>query len=723
MKFFRVWVILTLVAFFVISCSNSSNSSNITPSSMNVTQAAQVFPDEMYGQVEGFLYTDGKAIVVSSSAIPRARHSPLPTTTVSLPGSSAVANAALGEQPGIFEQATVSAQSDATGRFLLPRALAGEAELEIKSDLLGNRTPVTIFGQTTTRVGETPFSRDQAIALVKSEMAQADPSLVPDPLDVFVIAPLSPLPAGAQISSGVFGEGEPLSFTTPQWFVYVDGQTSVAFSHKVLYYFVDCNTGSLTVSEQSSWPNINGLHYYRDPDSNASSIAFVQGPDFAHLALEPRQASPSKVRAQSPSPAPPRTPRTFVLVVSGSGTSDELANFELFKNLPGTHGIPPLAQDGLREYISTDTNSVDPVIDVQRLLDELLAQAGPSDFVMLHFSGHGAVGGVKLETSALRPPPPARPTAPPQPVTHVTMSLRSLNFTACRADKVAIVLDFCHAGSQTGDGFSAPMVTGLYAPGRAVVIAASAETAATNTDGNSVAQGTVRASAATNILSFSSSLDEEAFQAGGVYTNALVNKLNSGQDLPDHFLTFAQAAEAAVSHLANIKLVGSATFAARAARPNVLTQIGVPGGGTGTGTTGGEATGGTTGSEVTGGTTGSEVTGGTTGSGATGGTASGFTVTPISNTFVHQVGITSCPQQADTVAITNTGSVAIVVDIASDHPALQPQENQIVVGPSDTVNMPLFFNCSTTTSFTAEVSFTSQDGMVRSSQQSADIRN
>lgn len=86
-------------------------------------------------------------------------------------------------------------------------------------------------------------------------------------------------------------------------------------------------------------------------------------------------------------------------------------------------------------------------------------------------------------------------------------------------------------------------------------------------------------------------------------------------------------------------------------------------------------------------------------------------ITPASLTFAHDVGTTSCPQSAGTVAVTNISSSAVQVTITS-HSALTVDPASFTLAAGASRDVTVRFNCSTTQSFVGTVTFTGTAGSV-----------
>ncbi len=83
-----------------------------------------------------------------------------------------------------------------------------------------------------------------------------------------------------------------------------------------------------------------------------------------------------------------------------------------------------------------------------------------------------------------------------------------------------------------------------------------------------------------------------------------------------------------------------------------------------------------------------------------------ISVSPSSVSATHYVGESECPQLVGTVTLTNVGSVATGWNVESDHTAIETDLSSGQLEPGESVEVDVEFNCETTDSVEAELTFT-----------------
>ena len=767
-------LILLATVWLLQACSGpSSGDKQKTDSPANAAPISkQDYPASMLGKVEGFLYSDGSRRIITQSATPPASFSPVAGVTVVIPAVSARST-----QPNIpefpqvlareflpktflpltaevqFVQAERRTVTDGVGHFLVSDAVAGPTTLIIDS----LEIPILVIPGATVQVGNPTVTREVATQKVLAAL----PQVVSDPLFCYVMGSLQPVPAGTQLG-GALDDNGPTTLDRSQWLFYVDGQPGVKFEKNVTFFLVDAESGAVNQVKASSWPALNGFGYFKFSEDNEVSPCLIRRPELTNQ-LRPvakqedtsSQAQLAAVLEECPDA------RSFLLTVSGSAESDEVANLKKIKAIFGKNGIPPLAKH--LSYTSLDFNRENPSDDVKALLKKLYPEARPCDLVFVYICSHGAIGGPKLETTFITADQTITrtrddgttktTTRPGHPVGFTVLNPSSLDFTGCKACTVVLFLEYCHAGGfiQDGLGFSLDPKKGPLRPtgleGKRVLFVCSAEHATNNPDGNSVATGS-GLDYAKRIIGLATvaayTLDVEALQDGGVFTNAFINRLRPASS--EYFVNMVIATSEAVAHMKTISLIADQTIKARKQNPCFLVQnesnckdtsrttaTSTSGSGaipttgtttgqlvTGTSGTTGSTTGGTTG-EVTGtGSTTGELTagtggatgqlttgtGGTTGQqtvgtgGTTGGTTGGVSFFPDQTLqFIHRVGVTQCPQLVGTYTLTNSGSAQASFSVTGIPSQLLVTPNSGTIAPGQSQVLQVFFNCSTTVSF------------------------
>ena len=153
-----------------------------------------------------------------------------------------------------------SGVTDADGSFLLNTVTVGSQKLEIKpAGGAAIEIPLTVFPNSSLRVGQPPISRTDAVNAAKTWLAG---QVSVDGLAI--IAPQQPLPAGAVIGTAFQPDPGATVHTlaAPEWLVYIDRFPNARFGHAVDYLFIDAQSGALTAVTADAWPLVNGRGYY-----------------------------------------------------------------------------------------------------------------------------------------------------------------------------------------------------------------------------------------------------------------------------------------------------------------------------------------------------------------------------------------------------------------------------------------------------------------------------
>ena len=387
---------------------------------------------------------------------------------------------------------SVSGKTDSMGAFTLQNIPAGLDVLHVAA--AGGPSadfPVTIFGGVTANLGNPKITRAAALAAVTNALS----SIHTNPQVTVIIGPQEPLPSGTTVSPALGDDnGQPnpsLNYTarSEQWFIFVDPAVEMKYQHPVEFFFIDASTGALTKLDETSWPFINGLSYYRSPDTTLTSPDLMAGPKPAAKsavsgsasrtlavvirdarfqtsmrALEgpggsngPRLllASLLAERARSPSsrlypgPAAPQTPAaagpvgsTYGVIIEGADESDENADIQNITGMFGKGGIPPAANT---QYAKPNPNT--PAGTGTPRTDDVLAKfqqqcmaAGPDDTLFIYITAHGTKGGgAKLDTTATEKDGTT-------PKGFETLIAGSFDFSKCKACHIIIIIDACYSG-------------------------------------------------------------------------------------------------------------------------------------------------------------------------------------------------------------------------------------------------------------------------------------
>lgn len=436
-----VATILVVVALLVlIGCGGGGGGGSSSPP-----------PVSRIGAIEGFIFSGpggGPPITLGATATPPS------AGLVPLAGASvAVADS------------TGAATTEANGHFLLRGATAGLRTLRVTP--AGGAPadfPVTILGDATIRVGEPTVKRQQAMELVKQAVAQSIPLE-----NAFILGPQQPLPAGVRVAPAMGddkGEDDPSLVTrpsSPQWFFFVDTESDAYFQHPVRYFFVDAESGNVTIRDATSWPTINSLNYYADRNVNLTSPDMIQAPAGARSvssgAPAPAEVKASPVVTRSHEPGL-EDPKTFgLLVVGAKDLRSFVENRIQVQGLIGRGGIPPPGEVRVLELERRET--------VLRQFEEICSRAGAGDTLVFYLTTHGTKDGGALLAS--------RDTFEDGSVRARQEYIRpeDFDFSKCRACHILVIVDTCFAGHWKEK--LGPKLAGLQ--GREAVLMTSSDTA------------------------------------------------------------------------------------------------------------------------------------------------------------------------------------------------------------------------------------------------------
>ena len=85
-------------------------------------------------------------------------------------------------------------------------------------------------------------------------------------------------------------------------------------------------------------------------------------------------------------------------------------------------------------------------------------------------------------------------------------------------------------------------------------------------------------------------------------------------------------------------------------------------------------------------------------------------VAPITMSFTHAVGVTTCPQTFGTLRVTNLSNGAVTVALSASGAAITLDAAGATVQPGNSVDFNVSFNCSLQTSFTATILVSGTNG-------------
>ena len=398
----------------------------------------------------------------------------------------------------------VSGMTDSAGAFTLEGIPAGLGVLHVSTPAgpIGD-FPVTIFGGATAILGAPAVTRAAALAAVKNALS----SIPTDPEATIIIGPQEPLPAGTTVAPAYGdGNGRPnasLTYTAPseQWFIFVNPDPTLRYTHPVEFFFVDAASGALTKLDERSWPLINGLNYYASSDASVKSPDLMLGPK-PRAAAKPLSTTPAPRRAIAiirdaryrtstrtfegadgqggarlllaslvapgarpsnlhllPRPAVPQAGTTaassggttYGLVVEGADESDENADISNITQMFGHGGVPPAYVSFSKPGDSAGKNKLGEPRRKADLLAKFQQQclaAGPDDTLFLYITAHGirdGRDGVQLDRSGL--------DADGEPFVYESLSSSDFDFSKCKACNIIIIIDACYSGAMAS-GFN-----------------------------------------------------------------------------------------------------------------------------------------------------------------------------------------------------------------------------------------------------------------------------
>lgn len=337
----------------------------------------------------------------------------------------------------------VSTTTDGTGFFRLDGVAPGFYQLQAGPQP-PIQIPLTVINNAEIRVGAYPVSREAALAAVLTE-AGLNPE---DPARPWQIqAPNHPLPAGSLITPGLGdenGNNNPalyLRLESPKWFVFENKNSTLSWSHPVVYWLVDPISGELESYPRESWPIINGEDYYSD------EVIDIELQDTPYLPIEPAipegegelPLPPKAVLTQKSTPTPCcEDPKTYALLVRGHDDSITGSDIDDVENALGEGLLP--GQLILSHY---DSCSDKPKEKFLAKFREVCQQTRPCDTLFVYMTAHGTRGGIKLEHNAF---------ACPQKIfgsdaDFNTLGPAEIPWEECAACNLVLVVDACHSGT------------------------------------------------------------------------------------------------------------------------------------------------------------------------------------------------------------------------------------------------------------------------------------
>jgi hypothetical protein len=371
--------------------------------------------------VQGYAYASAATVVLSNSATPPPGGMPISNGRIQVSGS------------------TASVTTDASGKFTFPEAPAGARTLFVTPPggaPVGK--PVTVIAGSTVTVGDTAFTRQQAIDAVKTEVAKTD-----DLADVLIMATSQPIPAGVTISPALgndAGAADPLlelKSTTTSWFIYADRRFGQRFQHAVRYYLVDAATGAITFKDASSWPLVNGARLYGDDETNRR---------LADAAIVPTRSPSSRAASDMPVGHVALSGRTrnllnratFSLLIQGDSREDFAADFT---NVKGSfvNAIQKDNQSIVETYQPSKTPVTDPAALVKQKFAAITATADERDSLFVFVTAHGTKnGGLVLGSKPVEDGSKEDRTP--------LLVLQSLPWDSFRGHRIVIIIESCYSG-------------------------------------------------------------------------------------------------------------------------------------------------------------------------------------------------------------------------------------------------------------------------------------
>ena len=442
-----------------------------------------------------------------------------------------------------------SATTDAAGYFFLGSLPPGPARVQVEvSSGVCRDISTTVLADAVSSSDAPAVTRDSAIALVKAQ-------LTPDAEAPFrmILGPPAPLPAGTEIAPALGGPtldyeaGLATVTTAPSWFFYVDEHPDFDFERDDAsapsFYLVDAATGVVTHHALTSWPSINGINYYADPDENALSQDLVDATPLSSLPGNLPPFPTGQITGQSldrggrsAQEAPSHPPETIALLIAGSESQAIRANIENMVDAIENNKIPGLPGP-TAIFVYEARNSTHPKRDVDQLFQSLSTVAGQGDTFILYFTGHGAGGQLVLDAAEDR----TGATSYWQRVKNAANDLfgdpreewlgtEDFDFTNNAACHVYVILEACFTGTVIDDGkqIGYAGLNDANHPGRDYVILTSASSKEFSIGYNT---GQV-------ILGVGAVAGGRDTQVGGAFTNHLLAALpnHAGQKTHDALL-------------------------------------------------------------------------------------------------------------------------------------------------------------------------------------------
>jgi hypothetical protein len=357
-----------------------------------------------------------------------------------------------GQEPLIDGKITVSgtqtsALTDASGHFTIEGVEPGSKALLIESTTNGAGAlppiapidvPVTVIADATIVPGPRPISREQArdvvLALLGADF---------DPAEGFLYVTQQPLPAGVILQPALGNDdGAPdgaldVVLAAESWLVLADPKPHLRFQHDVVQALVSSTTGVVQVLDRGSWLELNGGSFYAPPALDALSPDAMVFPDGA--------AGGSSVPATAPVDAAPdmgaiashvpgcASNKTYAVIIGGADDYSLRKDLTNIRTVFGHGGVPAA-------FLSSfQAPSLHPVDDVTALFDAQCAATTECDTLFVYISAHGNPGGsAQLETT--------RTEKDGTPVIFDSFLVSQLNFAACKACHIIVIIDTCYSG-------------------------------------------------------------------------------------------------------------------------------------------------------------------------------------------------------------------------------------------------------------------------------------
>ncbi|MCC6441946.1 MAG: carboxypeptidase regulatory-like domain-containing protein [Armatimonadetes bacterium] len=410
---FLVW--LVLVAWVPAGCGSGGGGAANDPLLLGAVEGYAFIPD-----------SGPMAVTLGRSAAPPAGMKPLKGASVEIAGSA------------------VAASTGNDGHFLLKDVRPGLRKLRITPP--GGAAadfPLTVLGGAAITVGEPKVSRQQAIDSVKQAV-----TLIAAPDSVNILAPQQPLPAGVTVAPALgndSGQDDPaLTYRVPapRWFVYVDFHPDARFQHRVLYYFVDIETGQIASREASSWPLINNLMYYGRVDINETSPDLAQAARRVARATVPGRQATSEApdsRDHVPSCA---SAKTHFFIVQGHQDPDIIND---------SIGIQAVLKDGLsgstlERYTPPETERIDGLQAVRRQFEAICQRASECETLFISIHSHGNRDGSFDLMQGLHRDGEGSGQSKARAFPYQILPLER-----CRACHIVVIFDFCFSGKALED--------------------------------------------------------------------------------------------------------------------------------------------------------------------------------------------------------------------------------------------------------------------------------